>query len=207
MNRYLNIWYKCTAGQAQADFSSRFGAVFLLIGKILRFLFFLIFLILIAGRTKNVAGYSLWEVIFIYATFNLVDPIPQMLLRSVYRFRSYVVSGFFDFYMAQPVSPLFRSLFGGSDVLDLPMLLISIGFIFYSGMHLPNFSIGGVLLYILLVLNALIIALSFHILVLSMGVATTEVDNTIMLYRDLTQMGRVPITVYQQSVSFLLTFV
>ncbi len=207
MNRYLNIWYKCTAGQAQADFSSRFGAVFLLIGKILRFLFFLIFLILIAGRTKNVAGYSLWEVIFIYATFNLVDPIPQMLLRSVYRFRSYVVSGFFDFYMAQPISPLFRALFGGADILDIPMLIISIVFIIYSSFHLSYFSIAGVMLYILLLLNAFLIALSFHIFVLSIGVATTEVDNTIMLYRDLTQMGRVPVSVYQQAVSFILTFI
>lgn len=207
MKKYFKIWYTSMLHQAQTAFASRLGVVIFLVGKLLRFYFFLLFLFLIVRQTKSIAGYSLWEVIFFYATFNLIDSFPQMILRSVYGFRNYVVSGFFDFYLVQPVSPLFRALFGGSDVLDIPMLFISIGYILYSSFMLPHFSIMGVVFYILLVLNAFLIALSFHILVLSIGVVTTEVDNTVMLYRDLTQMGRLPIDIYKQAVSFILTFV
>lgn len=207
MKRYVVIWLHSMLAEAQTSFASRLGVILFTLAKFLRFGFFIIFILLIFGRTQTLNGYSLWEIIFFYATFNFIDVVPQMLLRSTYRFRNYVISGNFDFFMVQPISALFRALFGGSDILDIPMLFISIGFIIYSGAHIPIFSIGTVLLYILLVLNALLIAMSFHIFVLSVGVATTEVDNTIMLYRDLTQMGRVPITVYQTGVSFLLTFV
>lgn len=207
MKRYLNIWYHATTNQAQESFASRVGVVLFTIGKVLRFAFFMIFIFLILGKTNSLAGYSLWDVIFFYATFNLIDIIPQMVLRSVYGFKRLVVNGNFDFYLVQPISPLFRTLFGGTDILDIPMLFIAIGFIFYAGIHIPNISVLGILMYICLLFNALLIALSFHIFVVSLGVVSTEVDSTIMLYRDLTQMGRVPIAVYQSGVSFFLTFI
>lgn len=207
MKRYFTVWLIATLAEAQNSFASRLGVVLFTLAKFLRFGFFIVFIFLIFGRTQTLGGYTLWEIIFFYATFNLIDVVPQMLLRSTYRFRNYVVSGNFDFFMVQPISPLFRALFGGSDILDLPMLIISIGFILYAGTHIPILSVGSAILYIFLVINALLIAAAFHIFVLSVGVATTEVDNTIMLYRDLTQMGRVPISIYQDGVSFLLTFV
>ncbi len=207
MKRYFNIWLKSVIAYAQISFASRFGVILFTIGKFLRFLFFLLFIVLILGRTNTLAGYNIWEVVFFYATFNLVDVVPQMLMRSAYSFRNLIVTGDFDLFFLRPISPLFMALFGSADILDLPMLFLSIGFILYSGYHIPHFTLQGIFIYVFLLFNALLIALSFHIFVLSVGVATTEVDNTIMLYRDLTQMGRVPITVYSSGVSFLLTFV
>lgn len=192
---------------AQIAFASRLGVILFTIGKLLRFAFFLIFLLLIGSRTQEIGGYTLWEIIFFFATFNLIDLVPQMIFRSVYSFRNLIVSGDFDLFFIQPISSLFRALFGSSDILDFPMLILTIGFLLYSGAQLPFFSITGVILYLLLLINALIIATAFHICVLSVGVVSTEVDNTIMLYRDLTQMGRVPVSIYAAGVSFVLTFV
>ena len=42
--------------------------------------------------------------------------------------------------------------------------------------------------------------------VLGVAVLTTEIDNTIMLYRDIVQMGRIPIDVYKEPLRGLLTF-
>ncbi len=207
MKRLFTVWYHSTMASAQSAFASRLGVILFTIGKLLRFFFFVIFILLIFGRTKHMGGYTIWEIIFFYATFNVIDIFPQMLLRSVYRFRSLVVSGDFDLFFLKPISPLFMALFGGSDILDIPMLFLSIGFIFYSGLYIPVFSLSTVFLYTFLLLNAFLIATSFHIFVLSIGIATTEVDNTIMLYRDLTQMGRLPVDIYKQGVNFLLTFV
>lgn len=207
MKKYFTIWLKSTIVYLQINLVNRSSMLLLTLGKFLRFFFFLAFLFITLGKTQSLGGYSLWGVIFIFATFNLIDITPQLLFRSVYRFRSLVVSGDFDLFLLQPISPLFRALLGSSDSLDIPMVFLSIGFILYSGLHLNNVGISGVFLYVFLVLNAMIIALAFHILIISIGVVSTEVDSTVMLYRDLTQMGRVPITVYQEGVSFLLTFV
>lgn len=207
MKRYYKIWLLLATNAVQSSLTSRFNACILITGKLLRFGLFFFFLTIIGTRTKLIAGYSLEQIIFFFLTYQLIDTIPQMLLREVYKFRSYVVKGDFDYFLSKPFSPLFRALFGGPDILDVPMLLISLGAIFYVAQQMGSLSAIHVLSYIVLVGNALVIALSFHILVISMGVITTEVDNAIMLYRDITQMGRIPIDIYKEPLRGFLTFV
>mgnify|MGYP001591402337 FL=1 len=207
VGKYLKIWWGMTIIASQIAFASRFGAVIFVLGKVLRFGFFLLFLILLVSKTKAIVGYEIWQIIFFFATFNLVDTVVQLFLREVYRFRSYVVSGDFDYFLVKPISPLFRSLFGGSDVLDILMLVISVGFVIMSIFRIGNITFSGVMLYILLILNALLIAIAFHIFILVIGILTTEVDNTLWLYRDVTQMGRVPIDIYKEPIRGILTFI
>ncbi|MBI2327293.1 ABC-2 family transporter protein [Candidatus Curtissbacteria bacterium] len=207
LKKYFKIWLLMTTCVSQIAFLSRFGAVLFIIGKFLRFGFFLLFLIILETQTKGIEGYNLWQVIFFFATFNLIDTLPQLFFREVYRFRSYVVSGQFDFFLTKPLSPLFRSLLGGSDILDLSMIFIAVGFIALSATRLEGITGLSIISYLLLIANALVIAMALHILVISVGVLTTEVDNTIMLYRDITQMGRIPVDVYREPLSFLITFV
>lgn len=204
--KYLKIWWLMTLVSSRVAFVSRFGAIIFIIGKILRFASFLFFLFILSSEVKIIQGYTLWQMIFFFATFNLVDTLAQFFLREVYRFRYYVVSGNFDYILIKPLSPLFRSLFGGSDVLDLSMVLLTTIFLIYSGEKIGNILIGNILLYSLLVLNAFLIAIAFHIFVLATGVLTTTVDNAILLYRDFTQMGRVPVDIYHEPLRSLLTF-
>jgi ABC-2 type transport system permease protein len=206
IRKYLKVWWFFTKATAQISFQSRFGSFVFLIGKILRFLLFFLFLFLLLDKTKSIGGYTIWQIIFFYATFNFIDSSAQFFMREVYRFRSLVVRGSFDYIATQPISPLFRGLFGGSDLLDIPILIIGVIFIFISAGHVGVVTWFGILGYIFLVVNALLIALAFHIIVLSLAILTTEVDNAIMLYRDLTQMGRVPIDVYTQPIRSVLTF-
>lgn len=207
MIRYLKLWWIFTKNTTNLALQSRFGSGFFLIGKFIRFFMMFYFLYILLSQTKTLAGFNLYEVIFFYATFNLIDVIPQLLLRETYRFRYYVIQGFLDYILTKPMSPLFRALFGGSDILDIPMLFLSIGFLVYSGMHLGAISVVGVLLYILLVANAIVIAFSIHILILGFGIMTADIDNSVMLYRDITKMGQIPVDVYRAPVNFLITFI
>lgn len=205
--KYFRVWWMLTSITTQVAFQTRFGATIFLVAKSLRFFFFLFFLWLLTSKTNVILGYSFHQIVFFFATFNFIDSLAQFFLREVYRFRSYVVQGFFDFILVKPSSALFRSLFGGSDVLDLPILALSLGFILYSAQFIGSITFGSILLFIALLINAFFIALSFHIFVLSLGILTTEVDSTILLYRDLVQMGRVPVDIYQEPLRGLLTFV
>lgn len=207
MKKHFRLWLLYSFYTTQIAFVSRMGVVIFMLGKVLRFFIVLLFLIVLVSKTKSIAGYNLWQVIFFYATYNLIDTIPQMLMREVYRFRSQIVSGMFDYTLVKPMSPLFRSLFGGSDILDLSILILSLIFLVYSGLKITIITPLHLLIFILLIINAIIIAIAFHIFVVSMGIITTEVDNSIMLYRDLTQMGRFPIDIYREPLRSILTFV
>lgn len=207
MRKYFYIWLNMSLLSAQVALRSLFGASLFLIGKLLRFSLFIIFLVLIERNVNSIAGYSIWQMVLFYATFNLVDIVPQALFREVYRFRSYVVQGEFDFILIKPFSPLFRSLMGGSDILDIPMIILSIGLVVISILNISHVTSSGITLYAILVANGLIISLAFHIFTLCVGILTTSVDHAIMVYRDLTQLGRFPVDIYLEPIRGILTFV
>src|SRR3989338_6451947 len=103
MKKYFTLWLITTGRATQVALASRLGAVLFTLGKILRFLFFLVFLILLVGRTQSLGGYSLWQVIFVFLTFNVVDILAQFFLREVYRFRTQIISGSFDYVLTKPM--------------------------------------------------------------------------------------------------------
>ena len=191
-----------------ADLTNRFAAAFFLMGKFLRFSLFLAFLILLVGRTQTLAGYNVQQVVFFFLTFNLVDIISQFLLRGVYHFRPLIVTGNFDFILTKPLNPLFSSLARRTDILDLLTLIpLVLYIIFFLASGQVVTTLTGILFYLVLVLNALLVALALHIIVLCIGVLTTEVDHLIWIYRDLTNMGRVPIDIYREWLRGFLIFV
>lgn len=207
MTKYFRIWLFLATASFQSFFVSRIGAVLFLFGKILRFIFFLGFLILLVSKTKVLAGYDFWQIILFYLTFNFIDATTQMLFREVYRFRQQILSGSFDLVLVKPVNCLFRPLFGHTDLLDLITLLPFIAFIVFAMSKIPDITAIRLFSYILLVANALFIAVSFHIGVLALAIVTTEIDHAIMIYRDFTGMGKIPIDIYKEPLRSFITFV
>ncbi|OGG02737.1 hypothetical protein A2W14_02305 [Candidatus Gottesmanbacteria bacterium RBG_16_37_8] len=207
ISKYFKVWWLMTSQSIQLFFVSRLGAILFLSGKILRFILFFAFLLLLFNRTNVLAGYNFYQVILFYFTFNFIDSATQMLFREVYRFRYYIVSGNFDMILVKPVNALFRSLFGWTDILDFITLGPFIGLIVYVIFKIPHITLLGIFSYILLIANSMLIATSFHILVISLAVITTEIDHAIMIYRDVVGMGKIPIDVYTEPVRSLITFV
>ena len=107
--------------------------------------------------------------------------------------------------LSKPISALFRSLMGGADVIDLIIIVpLTIATFYVAGLLNP--SILQTTFYILLVLNGLIIAAAFHIFVLGLGIISLEIDHTIMIYRDLFNLGRFPIDIYKEPLRGFITF-
>jgi len=206
--KYLRVWLKLTILAFSIDLSNRFTAAFAISGKIIRFLFFLGFLFLLVGRTETLAGYDLYQVVFFFLTFNLIDILIQFFLRGAYYFRGLIVSGDFDLVLIKPINPLFRSLFQRTDVYDLITLIALIVYMIIF-IAVGNLAITplGVILYLILMISSFIIGLAFHIGFLAIGILTTEIENIIWIYRDLSSMGRIPIDVYREPLRTFLTVV
>ena len=185
---------------------SRFGVIFFLIGKVVRFAFMFFLLYFIFSKTRVLKGYTFQQAALFYLVYNQIDTTAQILFRRVYSFRPLVVSGALDSILLRPYHPFLYVLVGGVDILDLillvPYTLLSLFFLFHDAIALTHL-VG----FMLLVLNALWITTSFHIIVLSLGILTTEVDHTIMIYRDITGMGRFPIAIYQEPIRTIFTFI
>ncbi len=207
LGKYLSLWWKLTENSFLVSLTNRFNASLFLLGKILRFVFFAGFLLALFARTQFLSHYSVLQMMFVFLTFNFIDTVTQLFFREVYRFRPMVVSGDFDLVLVKPINPLFRALAGGADPLDLFMLIPYIGSLCYVAIRLGNLNVVHISLYLLLLMNGFFIATGFHILVLALAIITTEIDHTIMIYRDLTSMGRLPVDIYQEPLRSIITFI
>jgi ABC-2 type transport system permease protein len=177
-----------------------------LLGKTVRYISYFGFLYFLIKGTNGFLGYSQNQVLFFTATYVMVDTIAQFFFRSVYSFRPQIISGDFDLILVKPVNALFRVLLGGPDPIDLITIPPIIFVVVWIGSTL-NPDMLHTIYYVLLVINGLLIAAAFHIAVLAFGIITLEVDHLIMVYRDLSSMGRFPIDIYKQPLKGILTFI
>jgi|SRR3989344_2017706 len=206
-NKYIKVWWIFSFNSFQTQVLTRGALMLFLIAKLLRFFIFFIFIIILLDKTKVLAGYTLDQTIFFFLSFSLIDTLVQTIFREVYRFRPTIVNGTFDYYLIKPFNPLFRALATGPDLTDLFLLIPLIGAIIYYMERLGINNLSNILVYILMLLVGIVIALAFHILVLALAILTTEIDHAILVYRDVTGMGRFPLDIYREPVRGILTFV
>ena len=206
MKKYLKVWWIFTFNSFQSQLLTRWAVLLFLISKLLRFFIFVVFIVLLLNKTNTLASYTLNQTLFFFLTFSLIDSLVQTIFREVYRFRPAIVNGTFDFYLIKPFSPLFRALATGPDIIDLILLVPLFGAIVYFMIQLNISDPLRVGIYIFLIFIALIISLAFHILVLSLAVFTTEIDHAILVYRDITGMGRFPMDIYREPLRGILTY-
>src|SRR3989304_7526551 len=202
---YLKIWFLMNKNAFQTVLTHKLILFMFTFAKLLRFGFFLAFLFFLVRGTQTLAGYSSQQAIFFFMTFNVVDVVSQFLFREVYRFRPQIVSGEFDLVLVKPMSALFRALLGGADVIDLVTIPPLLAAVYLVGSYLSP-TTAQIIFYIALILNGLLISAAFHIAVISFGIITLEIDHAIMIYRDLTNLGRFPVDIYKQPLQGVLTY-
>ncbi len=204
LKKYLHVWLKASTLSAQSNLTQRGGALMFILGKFIRFGFFLVLLSLISNQVEQVSGYTFDQMILFFLFFNLFDIIGQLLFRGIYWFREQIISGEFDFRLVKPMNPLFQALTRETDILDMPLLIVILFFIAKSAIHQP---LPNLIFFFILFINGFVIVAAIHIFVAALGILTTEVDHTIMIYRDLSSMARFPIDIYTLPIRALLTFI
>lgn len=205
---YLKVWLKLTTQQFQSQISNARGAAILFIlGKLFRLGTAFLMVYLVVGRAKLISGYTLEQAILILTLFNFVSTLTQLFMRGIYVFRQKVVDGTFDFYLLNPLSELFYSLFSYTDPMDLLLILPYSALVVWAwGNAGYAFSILAILSLLGAVLIAFFMEIAWHIFMLGVGIRYLEVDNTIMLYRDLERLAALPVTMYGPLGSALLTY-
>jgi ABC-2 type transport system permease protein len=209
LKAYTRVWLKLTAQQFQSQVANSRGAAFVFIlGKMFRLASALLLVYVVVGKAELISGYSLNQAVFLLLIFNLVQTISQLFLRGVYMFRQKVVDGTFDFYLLNPLSELFYSLFSYTDPIDI---IVSLPFVFFVGWSWVSLGYPITLVSVLLLLTAIILStlmvIAWHIVIIGVGVKYLEVDNTVMLYRDLERMAAFPVSIYGKVGEAFLTYV
>ena len=206
-SKLLKVWVRISLLAGQSQLLTNWSGFLFILGKLVRFAFFFIFLLTVLSGAKTLAGYSREQVIFFFLIFNLIEIIAQFLFRGVYLFRSSVVQGNFDLDLLKPWPSYFRPIFGWTDILDfLTLIPLIIYVIYFVTAYQLSAGVLSWFLFLLLLVCSLLISFAFHLVVCAVCVLTMEIDHLVWIYRDLTNMARVPTDIYPKAIQFLLTF-
>lgn len=204
---YFRIWKQLASCAIQSTLSNRIDSLGYLLGKLVRFGFFWLFLVSIFQHTSDIAGYSKYEVLLFYVTYNLMDILPQIFFRGIYWFRHDVMQGNFDFVLVKPVKPLFYTLSRFTDLLDMifivPVLFLFVFVISKLGASISLFNAAA---YLIFLVFGFITVLAIHILSASITMRTLESENFIWAYRGAMTMGTFPPEIFSNTVKYIFTF-
>jgi len=204
---YWRVWKMSGTNALQVAFVNRGTNLFFLLGKSFRFLISLLFLLLIKEQVTTVGGYTNDEMVVFFLTYQLIDVTSQSILRNVYQFGSQVKSGELDFLLIKPLNPLFRILTDKPDINDLLFLFpMTIGSAYLLSTLSLSITPLSAVLFAVLFINGLILALALHIFIVAIAVSIVEIEGVVWLYRDITALGRFPVTIYHESLRLALFF-
>lgn len=207
LKRLVKIWLMMASRATQSQLLTRAASILFLVGKIIRFLMFFVFLFAVLGSAKTLAGYSREQVVFFFLVFNLIDIMAQFFFRGVYQFRSLVISGNYDLDLLKPLPSFFRPVFGWADIFDflslIPLWFYFLWYIFNQHLFVNIFYLA---LFFLFLLNSLVLGFAIHLFVAAVCILTTQIDPLVWIYRDLTNMARFPTDIYQKGIQYILTF-
>ncbi len=207
LKKYTKIYFQLVNCAFSGYLSNRIDSAGYFLGKMVRFVFFLILVISIFRFTNNLAGYGMYEVILFFLSFNLLDVAASFFFRGVYVIKTDVMRGQFDYILSKPVNKLFYTMSRLVDILDLIFLIPIIAGIIYVLMKSTNkISVQGIFLYILLILNGIILVFAIHVIIASLTIRYYESENLIWLYRESMTLGRMPPEIYSAPVRFIFTF-
>ena len=192
--RYLRIWLRSAVSNFSIISTTRTDFISFVAGKLLRFVFPLIFFSTFFLHVPTIAGYKEGEVLLVFAGMNLIDVIVQLVwFRGLTDLQRMIRLGEFDMTLTKPMSPLFWAAFRIFDFIDLTTLPVAIWMLLYATQRLETplllsqWVLGGGLF-----LLSLLLAFAINLTLAALNFWTTEVGNAWWLYRDTVYMSRFP---------------
>lgn len=207
IHKYWQTWKMTAFNALEETFIDRWTNAIFFLGKAIRFMIMLMFLLLLRQNVQDIGGYNSAEILVFFVTYQFIDTLAQTLYRGVYTFGNDVRSGKFDGTLTRPLNVLFSVLTGQPDINDalflIPSAAVSVYLLAGAGLDITSWS---VLLYVALLINSMVLATALHILIVSITVVTTDIDNVVWMYRDVTRLGQFPVTMYFELIRLALFF-
>jgi len=209
MYKNLRLFFKLAKINIINQMEYRFSFFFLVLGKLGRLLLTLLFFGVIYLNVDTIAGWSFFQVLMLFATYNLVDLLASMLFSRnlMWNFPNFIESGDLDKILTKPINTQFFISFYEFDVMDMTSLLpafILLGVAFFKLQI--KITLLQASLFLLFMLAGLIFLYSIMLIVSSLAVWTTRLYGLTSLFDTIAKMARIPGDFYKGFVKFFLYY-
>ncbi len=161
----------------------------------------LIFVKVIFGFVDNVAGWEYYPALLVVGTFLIIEGLLWTLFGNLSEIPNFVKSGSLDFVLVKPIDAQFLVSVWRGDIEDLTRIITGGGVLFYALFHLGlsgQEAILNLFLYGGVLLNALVIAYSFDLIIKSLIFWVTEGKSLFRISGSLLRLSQYPSDIFYQ---------
>jgi ABC-2 type transport system permease protein len=180
-------------------------------GDIVRFFGIILFFDIIYLHVDQIAGWTLYEVLFLIATNFLIDGLYQTFFSSsVGRISELINTGNLDFILLKPMDSQFVVSTQKVNPTGLSGILLALPVFFYSLSQLPVSLLSEpfrLLLYTALVFNSLLIKYSLALIFMTLSFWITRAEAIRALLMDFFRFSSYPAEIFNKETRFVLLFV
>ena len=157
----------------------------------------------------DIAGWSFWEVVLIYATMSMVIGLGELFFEGVWSIAGLAGRGKLDIYLTRPFPVLPQILVSSVGIHGLGNFVTALIFFVQAIAHLSvSLSLIHMILFFLLVITALPIHFSLLLLGNSVSLLTRQINSgsfpTLIL--KLSDFTKYPISIYPRLLQIVFTF-
>lgn len=172
----------------------------MLAGKVIRIVLLLLFFQAVFLKVDRIGSWGYDQVLLLFATFHVVDFLMSITFHRNLAFHlpQKVHSGDFDARMLLPVNLLFLSSLERIEWIDFASFLPTLGFLGYVLYRLEfAFTGGQLLVYLVLLVNALLFLFAAVLAIASLSFWTTQSGGLARIFDNLLKVGRYPIDMFE----------
>jgi ABC-2 type transport system permease protein len=156
----------------------------------------------------NLAGWSLMEMVFIYAFYMIAISPMQILFDNIWWLRYKVQSGEFVKYYFRPLNMMFYYMSERFDIKGLTQLVVGIILIAYSSARLGlEWSIGKGLIFLAAVFSASLVLIAIAVLAGASAFWLINSYPVLALAWKVREFAPYPMTIFDDVFRFALTFI
>ncbi len=178
--------------------------------KALRITIIVIFFEAIYSNVSNISGWDLGGALIIFASFSVVDFLANLTFARNFSawFSRRLRNGTFDYSVIKPVNLQFISAFLVIDLMDLTSIL-PISALYYYGLgHIEiALSAGNVIMYFIMLVNALFFMYSFTLILATINFWTIQANGLWKFTQGITWMAKYPTDIYSGAWKILFNFI
>jgi ABC-2 type transport system permease protein len=165
LGEYLRLYFMIEAQYIKAQMQYRADFFISSIGMFFSSLATLSIFLMLFNTIPSLAGWSLMEMVFIYAFYMIAISPMQILFDNIWWIRSHVQSGTFVKYYFRPLNMLFYFMSERFDIKGLTQLAAGMALLVYSAVQLGlQWDVGKVLILIVAIFSASLVLIALTVM-------------------------------------------
>jgi ABC-2 type transport system permease protein len=168
----------------------------------------LVFLSAVFGHIPKLAGWSFYELLFMFSIAGTGKALNQVFLDVPFSINGHIKRGTLDVYMVKPVGPLFQAIGMSQEINGMGAALTGIFIMYYSAVRLDIIWTFTKIAYIFIaLLSSMVIQLAILLAVAVSSFWVLEIRSILYPIVWLYDFTRYPLDIFSPAIRTLLTYI